>query len=302
MHINIHVERPVALLLVLSATFGALGWLMNGTQMPVSANLVGQVADTDIQTGEGGEGDAPQVVIHAAEDSIRQARAAHDLLVNREQILRYQIERISNERKLMQSDLTPELDAEFLSTLHQLSVLLEDKRNSEDQILRGFKEIWQAQESANAAAQIGKANPDIHLIWPVQPVYGVSATFDDPAYLKLFGIPHKAVDIPELQGTTIVAADTGVVEDAVDNGMGFSYIIVRHDGYSTLYGHVSEFYVAKGQHVMQGDPIGRTGGMPGTEGAGSLSTGPHLHFELITGEGKVNPLQYLPTSGVSVEK
>ena len=299
MQIDIHVERPVALLVILSATFGGLAWMMNGSPVSVTANLSGQTA-SESQEAKGGEGDAPQIVIRDAEDSIRQARAAHELLANREQILRFQIDRIEQERQLMKSDLTPDLDQEFLQTLHELSVLLQDKRKSEDQILQGFKEIWQAQASGDAAAQIGKANPDIHLIWPVQPVYGVSATFGDPMYLKLFGIPHHGIDIPALQGTTIVAADSGIVEDVVDNGMGFSYIILRHDGYSTLYGHVSEFFIAKGQKVMQGVPIGRSGGMPGTKGAGTLSTGPHLHFETITGAGKVNPLQYLPTSGVSI--
>jgi len=75
----------------------------------------------------------------------------------------------------------------------------------------------------------------------------------------------------------------------------------------TRYGHVSRFAASEGSFVKAGQIVGYTGGMPGTKGAGYLTTGPHLHFEVRIGSETtddagdtytvwqaVNPLNYLP--------
>lgn len=300
MEIRIEIHRPWSLVTVLAGIVGGLLLLTSGVpQTSVRAELMTDVT-SEMPEGTGGDEQAPQVVIHTAEDDIRRARGEREVLLRREEILRYQINRLEQERGLMKQDLSEESDESFRATLRSLMDLLEDRSMAERRILEGYREIWQAQESASIAAQIGSDNPQIHLMWPVEPVYGISATFDDPSYKELFGLDHKAVDIPALQSTTIVAAEDGIVESVVDNGFGFSYIVIRHDGYATMYGHVSALYVEKGQKVLQGDPIAKSGGMPGTKGAGNLSTGPHVHFEVITGDGHVNPLKYLPTAGITM--
>lgn len=135
----------------------------------------------------------------------------------------------------------------------------------------------------------------IFAMWPVEPNKGISATFHDTDYKKRFGMQHNAIDIPAPQGSNIVAPADGYVYKTVDNGLGYSYIIILHrNNLRTVYGHVSGFEVAPGQMVTAGQVIGRVGGTPGTRGAGKMTTGAHLHFEVLVNEVYKNPINYLP--------
>lgn len=132
-------------------------------------------------------------------------------------------------------------------------------------------------------------------VWPVAPDRGISAYFHDPRYAGSFGVQHQAVDIPEYQGSPVRSAGDGVVYTAKDNGYGYNYIIVAHAGnLMTVYGHLSSLLVKEGQVVSKGTIIGLSGGMPGTLGAGYMTTGPHLHFEVHLNGLYVDPLNYLP--------
>ncbi len=135
---------------------------------------------------------------------------------------------------------------------------------------------------------------DTALAWPVYPKRGISAGFRDPGYYKRFKMQHNAVDIPTPQGTPLKAAASGYVYKAKDNGLGYSYIIILHkNNIRTVYGHVSQINVKEGQLVQEGELIGLSGGMPGTRGAGKMTTGPHLHFEVLENGVYKNPLDFL---------
>jgi murein DD-endopeptidase MepM/ murein hydrolase activator NlpD len=100
---------------------------------------------------------------------------------------------------------------------------------------------------------------------------------------------HKAIDISNRGGGSILAADAGVVVTAgwVDNsGYGNRVMIDHGNGYVTLYAHMSVTQVRVGQRVNRGDLLGQMGST-------GRSTGVHLHFEIRQGGALLNPLSFL---------
>ncbi len=98
---------------------------------------------------------------------------------------------------------------------------------------------------------------------------------------------HKGVDWATPTGTAVVASSSGVVTRA-GWGSGYGYCVyIRHpDGRETRYGHLSKVLVSVGQTVSQGQKIALSGNT-------GVSTGPHLHFEILVNGSQVNPLNYL---------
>jgi len=100
---------------------------------------------------------------------------------------------------------------------------------------------------------------------------------------------HFGIDIAGSLGNAIYAADSGVVVYAGWNDWGYGNVIVidHGNGWQTLYSHLDTLTVGCGSPVSQGDLIG---GM----GSTGNSSGPHLHFEMLSEEyGKVNPWNFL---------
>lgn len=98
---------------------------------------------------------------------------------------------------------------------------------------------------------------------------------------------HKGVDWAVPTGTAVVASCGGTVIKA-GWGSGYGYVVyIRHeDGRETRYAHLSRVLVSTGQRVSQGQRIALSGST-------GVSTGPHLHFEMLINGTQVNPLNYL---------
>ena len=129
------------------------------------------------------------------------------------------------------------------------------------------------------------------------PAYArISAGYYDAGYQKFFGFPHKGIDIAVPQGSPVTVAADGVVYAARHGGAkGYSYVLIGHQGgTATLYGHLSKINVVAGQDVSRGQMLGLSGGTPGTVGAGPMTTGAHLHFEVIQNGKHINPISVLP--------
>ncbi|MEN6327074.1 MAG: peptidoglycan DD-metalloendopeptidase family protein [Syntrophomonas sp.] len=120
---------------------------------------------------------------------------------------------------------------------------------------------------------------------------GGSGNLDWPAYGIITqyyrGGGHTGIDIGARSGTTIKAADSGYVRSASYQGGYGRFIIIDHNnGIITRYAHCSSISVSEGQSVAKGQAIG-------TVGSSGRSTGPHLHFEVISRGSFRNPLDYL---------
>ena len=98
---------------------------------------------------------------------------------------------------------------------------------------------------------------------------------------------HTGVDWAAPRGTPIYASGNGVVATAGwESGYG-KYVKIRHtNGYETAYGHMSAFArgIQPGTRVRQGQIIGYVGST-------GLSTGPHLHYEILVNNRFVDPLK-----------
>lgn len=111
---------------------------------------------------------------------------------------------------------------------------------------------------------------------------------------KQGGRHNDGINIGASRGSTVVAAENGVVAYAGNELRGFgNLLLIKHaDGYMTAYAHNDTLLVGRGAKVKKGQPIARVGS------TGSVGS-PQLHFEIRKGRKAVDPLRYLPKQSAS---
>lgn len=110
--------------------------------------------------------------------------------------------------------------------------------------------------------------------WRIHPVYKI----------KKF---HEGMDFSAPIGTEVYATGDGTVSMVETSYSGYGkHVKINHGfGYESIYAHMSKFNVKVGQKVKRGDVIGYVGST-------GISTGPHLHYEVVKRGQKVNPQLY----------
>ncbi len=108
-----------------------------------------------------------------------------------------------------------------------------------------------------------------------------------------FNKMHRGTDFAAPTGTPIMASGSGTVTRARWCGGGGNCVKIRHNStYETIYAHMSKFAIGikEGRKVKQGQIIGYVGST-------GLSTGPHLHYEVVVNGKKVNSQKLKLPSG-----
>ena len=106
-----------------------------------------------------------------------------------------------------------------------------------------------------------------------------------------YNVKHRGVDFAAPKGTPIYAAGDGVIEKKGWNGAYGKYIRIRHaNNFKTAYAHLSKFNKIKSGRVKQKQIIGFVGST-------GRSTGPHLHFEILKNNKRINPQKLKLPSG-----
>lgn len=124
------------------------------------------------------------------------------------------------------------------------------------------------------------------ILWPVKSGK-ITSKFGNRNHPVLKSVKfHRGVDIAVSLGTPVYAGIRGIVTFAGKRGnYGNLVEIEGSDGIKVRYAHLSKIDVVAGQRVSDGEKVAETGNT-------GMSTGPHLHYEIIVNESPVNPLNF----------
>jgi murein DD-endopeptidase MepM/ murein hydrolase activator NlpD len=116
-------------------------------------------------------------------------------------------------------------------------------------------------------------------LWPVPSSKRISSPFG-----PRWGRHHDGIDIPGRVGTSILAADDGIVVYSGNGLGGYGNIVVlsHNDGFFSVYAHNKKNKVKRGQRIHRGQVVALLGST-------GHSTGPHLHFEIRRDSTPIDP-------------
>jgi murein DD-endopeptidase MepM/ murein hydrolase activator NlpD len=140
---------------------------------------------------------------------------------------------------------------------------------------------------ANAVNELSKLEPS-----SIMPIASGQATIASGFGYRLHPITkaqklHKGIDFKIEMGTEILATGGGTVEKVLTHKSGYGkHIVIKHDeNYQTMYAHLSDFKVKKGDKVEKGQVVGYSGNT-------GKSITPHLHYEVLKDGKAVDPATF----------
>ncbi|SDC10158.1 MULTISPECIES: M23 family metallopeptidase [unclassified Candidatus Frackibacter] len=195
----------------------------------------------------------------------------------------YQEKITINETIPAQNNAEKELEVERNSTSLEGSKVQTGSEVTQNKAVQKVTE--EATEKSQEAVQQASPRPQFNLPikgTEVKRQYGWSKhpVLEDWRY-------HEGVDFAASPTTPIRAVAAGKVEEIKeDDYLGFVLILEHNNGFQSVYGHASKYYLEEGQQVKAGQAIGEVGDS-------GLVLEPTLHFELWKGKERLNPNEYL---------
>ncbi len=124
------------------------------------------------------------------------------------------------------------------------------------------------------------------ILWPVESE-NVTSQFGDRYHPVLKQMKfHRGIDIGAKKGETVKASFNGIVTFAGEKGeYGYMVELERDDGLKVRYAHLDKIEVVTNQLVSEGEKIGEVGST-------GMTTGNHLHFEIIIESVPVDPMRF----------
>ncbi|ASQ91071.1 hypothetical protein CHL67_09215 [Prosthecochloris sp. GSB1] len=177
-----------------------------------------------------------------------------------------------NRASIKNSGSTAALLAETERKIELLTQKIDEQKKSHEKI----RNTWKANQAYFAAVPALKPVNS-----PVSSGFGFRV---HPVYKRR--LHHDGIDFSTPSGSKIHAPGNGIVRySGYDGGYGRKVVIDHGYGYATVYAHLSESLVSKGQRIVRGEVIALSGNT-------GISTGPHLHYEVLKNNRKVDPTAY----------
>lgn len=172
----------------------------------------------------------------------------------------------------------------------ELSETLESRLST---LKHRLKELQKSHDELNFILTTDSLNKSIDNIPSIQPVNNKQLTLLAAGKKTLINpfyrdaVEHHGVDYLIPEGTPVFATAPGVVKSLSEKNSthGKAIIIDHGNGYETSYSHLLDIRVRKGSKVKRGDIIA-------TSGNSGLSFAPHLHYEVIYNDLRVDPVHY----------
>ena len=232
----------------------------------------------------------------------RIARNMHYIAVHHEEVLELTLEleaRIADLETtlLARGARIEELEAEEESYLAMIDSLESNRQDINLSIAAAQAQADAARAQQSRAQSGGRSTVNVSVdapfVWPVDGPRGVNSPYGSRTHpISRRTEFHTGVDLRGSHGTRILAADEGFVSFAGwMNGYG-NTVILDHglnsagQRITTLYAHNSRNIVSQGQWVDRGQHIANVGST-------GISTGPHLHFEVLVNGNHTNPNPFL---------
>jgi len=200
--------------------------------------------------------------------------------------LRQQVEQLSASAMILDSVVSPLIDTESVARISH------GKRSSGLSMQTRAMVIDQISSYYRTVLSQLADNPDLFnhvpILHPVPSHPEITREFGkvtDPftGYVK----PHYGIDFSAPIATPVLATAEGKVLSAdFDPHMGHTVVLEHAKGIKTIYAHLDKSNVRRGQRVTRAQVIG-------TVGNSGISSGPHLHYEILRGDTPINPRSFL---------